>query len=131
MGQGLAKESATVLVADDDRSVREMIRTVLELDGYQVVEAENGREAWSIIRQQRPPVVIADIQMPHLNGLELCRKVKADGFRGTRVIVYTAGMATEKESQTAGCDGYLLKTAPISSLREAVRKMVPRPEPKG
>jgi CheY-like chemotaxis protein len=121
---GTAGAGTTVLVADDDRSVREMIRTVLELDGYKVLEAENGREAWAIIRQQRPPVVIADIQMPHLNGLELCRKVKADGFKQTKVIVYTAGMATERESESAGCDGYLLKTAPISMLRDAVRKMV-------
>src|SRR5919199_5978058 len=97
--------SATVVVADDDRAVREMIRTVLELDGYKVLEAENGRDAWAIIRQQHPPVVIADIQMPHLNGLELCRKVKADGFKQTKVLVYTAGMSTEQESDSAGCDG--------------------------
>jgi CheY-like chemotaxis protein len=75
-----------------------------------------------MITRKRPQIVVADIQMPGLNGLELCRKVKSDGFQDTRIIVFTAGMATEQDSRSAGCDGYFLKTDPLSRLREAVRE---------
>jgi CheY-like chemotaxis protein len=116
--------SPAVLVADDDRDVRTMLRTLLELDGHEVLEAPDGDMAWKLIEEYSPAVVVADIQMPGLDGLQICRLVKERGLEDVKVIVYTAGMATEQESQTAGCDGYLLKTAPIANLRDAVRKMV-------
>lgn len=112
-----------MLIADDDRDIRTMVRTLLELDGIQALEAADGTEAWEMIVQHRPAVVIADVSMRGYNGLELCRKVKANGFASTRVIVYTAGMATEAESRLAGCDAYFLKTDAVARLREAVRTL--------
>ena len=127
MGKGepaveAAGRPSRVLVADDDRDVRVMIKTLLELDGHEVLEAPDGKKAWEMITRKRPQIVVADIQMPGLNALELCRKVKSDGFKDTRIIVFTAGMATEQDSRSAGCDGYFLKTDPLSRLREAVRE---------
>jgi CheY-like chemotaxis protein len=126
MGKGVSSGDAgrrsRVLVADDDRDVRVMIKTLLELDGHQVFEAADGKKAWQMIARKKPQIVVADIQMPGLDGLELCRKVKADGFKDTRIIVFTAGMATEHDSRRAGCDGYFLKTDPLSRLRDAVRE---------
>src|ERR671925_1823893 len=86
-----------VVVADDDRDVRVMLRTFLELDGHEVVEAEDGDAAWRLILQHRPMVVVADIQMPGLDGLQLCRKIRESRLDAVKVIVYTAGMATEAE----------------------------------
>ncbi len=111
-----------VLVADDDATVRTMLRTLLELDGHRVLEAPDGEVAWKLITAHQPSVVVADIQMPGLTGLQLCRKVKQGGF-SVRIIVYTAGMATEDESRKAGCDAYFLKTDPLPRLREAVRRL--------
>ena len=95
---------------------------LLELDGHRVIEAKDGSSAWEMIQTHRPAVVVADVQMPGLTGLQLCKKVKESAYGTTRVIVYTAGMATREDSVTAGCDGYFLKTDPLPSLRDAVRR---------
>lgn len=97
-----------------------MVRMLLELDGHRVIEARDGTSAWELIQSHQPAVVVADVQMPGMSGLQLCRKVR-DSHRSTRVIVYTAGMATREDSHSAGCDGYFLKTDPLPSLRDAVR----------
>jgi CheY-like chemotaxis protein len=109
-----------VLVADDDPDVRQMLRTLLQLDGYEVIEARDGTEAWEAIEEREPPVVIADVQMPGLSGLQICQKVR-EANHPCKVIVYTAGMATEAEAMAAGCDRYLLKTEPLPVLRQAIR----------
>jgi CheY-like chemotaxis protein len=110
-----------VLVADDDPDIRTMVRMLLELDGHRVLEAKDGASAWEMIQSHRPNVVVADVQMPGMTGLELCRVVKDSSFSAVRIIVYTAGMATREDSMSAGCDGYFLKTDPLPSLRDAVR----------
>ncbi len=112
-----------VIVADDDRDVRIMLRTLLELDGHEVIEAQDGDEAWLLIVENGPSVVVADIQMPGLDGLQLCRKIRESKLSsGTKVIVYTAGMATPEDARKAGCDEYFLKTDPLPKLRDKVRQ---------
>ena len=117
-GQG---SGSAVLVADDDADVRTMLRTLLELDGCEVIEAADGEAAWRLIQEQKPAVVVADVQMPGMTGLQICRLVRQTR-RACRVIVYTAGMATEQEARGAGCDQYFLKTDPLPRLRDAVRR---------
>ena len=114
--------SRAVLVADDDRDVRTMVRTLLELDGHEVLEAPDGTVAWQLVVERRPAVVVTDVSMPGYNGLELCRRIKGDRLLTTQVIVYTAGMATEEESQSAGCVAYLVKTDSVTRLRDTVRQ---------
>ena len=114
-----------VVVADDDREVRTMLRTLLELDGHEVMEAKDGDEAWRLCLEWQPSVVVADIQMPGLDGLQLCRKIRSSEYSaGIKVIVYTAGMATPEEARRAGCDEYFLKTDPLPRLRDKVRQYV-------
>ena len=121
----LGEPKAPVLVADDDPDVRTMVRMLLELDGHAVIEAKDGNAALEMIHTHHPSVVVADVQMPGLTGLQLCQKVKAEGLDDPpRVIVYTAGMATRADAEKAGCDGFFLKTDPLPSLRDAVRRLV-------
>jgi len=118
-----SNDEPPVLVADDDRDVRIMHRTLLELDGHEVIEAQDGDEAWLLIVENGPSVVVADIQMPGLDGLQLCRKIRESKLSsGTKVIVYTAGMATPEDARKAGCDEYFLKTDPLPKLRDKVRQ---------
>jgi CheY-like chemotaxis protein len=118
-------EFPPVVVADDDRDVRTMLRTLLELDGHEVMEAKDGDEAWQLCLQWQPSVVVADIQMPGLDGLQLCRRIRSSQYSADiKVIVYTAGMATPEEARRAGCDEYFLKTDPLPRLRDKVRQYV-------
>lgn len=112
-----------VLVADDDADVRTMLRTLLELDGHEVVEARDGEEAWQLCVENQPAVVVADVQMPGITGLQLCRRIRESRYSpDIKVIVYTAGMATAEEAKKAGCDEYFLKTDPLPKLRDKVRE---------
>jgi CheY-like chemotaxis protein len=116
-------ELPPVVVADDDRDVRTMLKTLLELDGHDVMEAKDGDEAWKLCLQAQPSVVVADIQMPGIDGLELCRKIRQSKYSpDIKVIVYTAGMATAEQAKNAGCDEYFLKTDPLPRLRDKVRE---------
>ena len=119
-----SNDEPPIIVADDDRDVRMMLRTLLELDGHEVIEARDGDEAWNLILEMGPWVVVADIQMPGLDGLQLCRKIRESNklSKETKVIVYTAGMATPEDAKKAGCDEYYLKTDPLPKLREKVRQ---------
>ena len=87
-----------MLIADDDPDIRLMLRTALELDGYRVLEAGDGETAWELIAAHRPAVVVTNVQMPVIDGLELSALVKANGSYDTNVIVFTAPMAIEKEA---------------------------------
>src|SRR5256886_11674250 len=84
-----------VLVADDDRDVRTMLRTLLELDGHEVMEAKDGEEAWRCCVDYQPAVVVADIRMPGLDGLQPCRTIPESRYSpDIKASVYTAGMPT-------------------------------------
>ena len=118
-----SNDEPPIIVADDDRDVRMMLRTLLELDGHEVIEAQDGDEAWKLILETEPWVVVADIQMPGLDGLQLCRRIRESSLsKGTKVIVYTAGIATPEDAKKAGCDEYFLKTDPLPKLREKIRQ---------
>ncbi len=112
-----------ILIADDDPAIREMVRTALQLDGHHVLEAPDGQTAWELIVARRPALVLTDIQMPGIDGLELTALIKANGYQETKVIVFTGGMATEKQVQIAGADAYVTKSAPLSELRAAVSRL--------
>jgi len=119
--QVLENHSAPVLVVDEHAATRQMVQTALELDGYQVLKAGGGDAAWNLIHEYRPAVVVAHVWMPGIDGLELCRKIKAhDTLRQVKVIVYSVGITSEDEAKQAGCDQFFLMTSALSGLREAV-----------
>jgi CheY-like chemotaxis protein len=119
---GRASRKQRILVVDDDPDVRTMLRTQLEIEGYEVVEAADGQEAWRMIQRDHPAVVVADIQMPNRNGLELCRLARANGFADTKFIAFTAGMASWDECKAVGFDAHFLKTDPLPRLSRTIRR---------
>ncbi len=102
----------TVLVADDEPSVRLLVTETIAAYGYNIVEASDGDEAWNLIRQYRPALALLDIRMPGRTGLELLRSIKEDHeLAGTKVILLTASAAQSEVNAgiVAGADFYLTK----------------------
>jgi CheY-like chemotaxis protein len=108
----------TVLIADDEPSLRLLVGATLESDLYEVVEAADGDEAWEMVQRLRPQVAILDVQMPGRTGLELAQAIKADpDLRSTKVIILTSKSRNEDAAagNAAGVDIYLTK--PFSPLQ--------------
>jgi DNA-binding response OmpR family regulator len=103
-----------VLVVDDDEMVRRLVRTVLEADDYQVIDAHDGSEALRLLATTKPRVVVLDVMMPGLDGVEVCRRMDHDEVK---VVMLTArdDPALERACMEAGADAFLTK--PFSSLR--------------
>jgi two-component system phosphate regulon response regulator PhoB len=110
----------TVLIADDEPSMRLLVAATIASDRIEVLEAGDGDKAWALIEQRRPDLVLLDVQMPGQSGLELARSIRADPELAlTRVVLLTskaqaAEIATGLE---AGADLYLTKPfSPLSLL---------------
>ena len=119
--------SHKILVADDNPASRELIREVLEMSGYDVIEATDGEEAVRRAREGRPDLVLVDIQMPRLDGYGVLRELRADEkFDGLHVVALTAfAMHGDRErALDAGFDGYITKPVEIAALRQEIRKFL-------
>ena len=114
-----------VVLADDQALVRRGFRLILEAepDIEVVAEAEDGEQAIDAVRRHRPAVVLMDIQMPGLDGLEATRRILADPDSHTRVLILTTFERDDYVFQALqlGASGFLLKTAPPEDLITAVR----------
>jgi DNA-binding NarL/FixJ family response regulator len=112
----------TVLVADDHRRFREALVALLELDGFEVVgQAADGADAVALAKQMRPDVVVIDLKMPVLNGLDATRLVR-DALPSTPVVVLTAftGDELERAALAAGAIAFVAKDANLGELRAAL-----------
>jgi phosphoserine phosphatase RsbU/P len=108
------------LIAEDDRSLRETLSRLLRLEGYDVVEAASGVEAWHQFEQSRFTLVLADWLMPRLDGLELCRRIRAtERPYYSYVILLTAlkGKGHFLQAMSAGIDDFISKPFDADELR--------------
>ncbi len=115
-----------IVIAEDQGMVLGALAALLELEGdlEVVAQAKDGREALSFVATHRPDVLLTDIEMPHMTGLELAAAVQKD-HPATRVVILTtfARSGYLRRALGAGAAGYLLKDAPASELAEAVRRV--------
>jgi DNA-binding response OmpR family regulator len=116
----------TVLIVDDERKLREMLRLYLEQDGYRVVEAGNGREALYVARYERPDLIILDLMMPEMTGSEFMRVYRREAK--TPVIMLTARVEESDEilGLELGADDYITKPFSVRALLARVRAVLRR-----
>jgi len=116
-----------VLVVDDDPAVRDSLRRSLTFEGYSVATAGDGEQALASVAAERPDVVVLDLQMPVLGGLETCRRLREQG-NDVPVLMLTARDATRDRvtGLDAGADDYLPKPFALEELLARLRAMLRR-----
>ena len=111
----------TILVADDNEDCRMALRALLESLGYEVHEAADGEEAVEVARRVRPDLVLMDIMMPEMDGLEATRRIRSGSrLDGTRIVAVSAMEGACEASREAGCDDCILKPIDLGGLEDLV-----------
>ena len=119
----------TVLIADDEQTLRLLVSATMMSDEYEVVEASDGDEAWQLLRQYRPQVALLDVQMPGRTGLELTQEIRADPELEKTFVVLLTSKAQQADIQAglaAGADRYLTKPFSPLELLTIVEQAVAR-----
>jgi CheY-like chemotaxis protein len=107
----------TVLIADDEPSMRLLVHATIESDEYQVIEAADGDQAWALTQEFHPSLVLLDVQMPGMSGLEVLELIKKDPLLARTHVILLTAKAQESDVEAgliAGADFYLTK--PFSPL---------------
>lgn len=107
-----------ILIVDDERSLVELCQIVLGAAGFDVRGAYSGREALNMIMEEVPDLVLLDVMMPGMNGLEVCRQIRSQHDRRPRIVMYTADErdATRNNSLSAGANAVLPKETPVYDI---------------
>ncbi|MHC5067479.1 MAG: hybrid sensor histidine kinase/response regulator, partial [Planctomycetota bacterium] len=108
------QQPQTILVVDDSPTIRGMLRTVLEASGYQVLLASDGQQALSSLAEHAVDLVVSDVEMPNLNGLDLTRAIRASETHRNLPVILVTSLADEADRQAgadAGADVYVVKQA--------------------
>ncbi|OGO70628.1 MAG: two-component system response regulator [Chloroflexi bacterium RBG_19FT_COMBO_62_14] len=115
----LVGRSFTVLYVEDDPESRLLIRRVLQAEGYAVIEAKDAADGLASATEQRPDLILIDINLPEVDGLTLARQIKSvPDLASTPVVALTANVmrGDRERSLGAGCDGYIQKPIDVDLL---------------
>lgn len=115
----------TILVADDEPDTLDLLEITLGRAGYRVLRAVNGREALDVVRREKPDLLLLDVMMPHLSGLDVLKTLKAEGAAPPVILFSARGRADDLAAGIeAGAVQYLVKPTSRDRLLEAVRSVV-------
>ena len=126
-GEGIIDEDAsTVLIVDDNADIRAYLRTILQ-DKYHLLEAEDGQRGLEIAREQVPDLIVSDVMMPVMNGLEFCQQVKKDDISCHIPVILLTARALDKhqiEGYESGADAYITKPFSPDLLRARIDNLL-------
>lgn len=117
----------TVLIVEDSELNMRLFNDLLEAFGYRTVKTKDGRQAVPLAREHKPDLIIMDIQLPEISGLEITDRLKKDpDLRAIPVVAVTAFAmrGDEQKILSAGCDAYLSKPISVSTFLETIRKFI-------
>jgi len=123
----VAKE--TILIVDDETDLLDLIEYNLEKEGYNVLKAENGHEGIRLARKHRPDLIILDVMMPKMTGIEVCKVLKEDNDLKMKPVIFLTARGDEKteiEGLDIGADDYLMKPISTSKLVSRIRVILRR-----
>lgn len=112
-----------ILLVEDEETLRFLYREELQEEGYEVVTAKNGKEALHQLKKGKPDLVILDIAMPEMDGLEALRRIKEDR-NGVPVVVYTSHPGYLTHAGTRAADACILKSGDLEEMKEKVRQLL-------
>ena len=118
----------TILVVDDEPAIRLLLRLTLEEAGYRVIEAADGAAALQATRQQRPDLVLLDVALPGLSGIEVCRRLRAEPATAATPVLLISGIdrRIEAEAAAAGALACIVKPFELSGLVEQAARALRR-----
>lgn len=118
---------AKILIAEDERDIRDLIVFTLQFSGYQVVAASNGEEAVNLARQETPDLILMDVRMPRMTGYEACTAMKADPNLKDVPVIFLSAKGQDSEIQAgiqAGAVEYLLKPFAPDQLTSRIQAVL-------
>jgi two-component system cell cycle response regulator DivK len=119
-----------ILIVDDNPQNLKLAKVILVAEGYEVKTAVDAEDALSILAWFRPLLILMDLQLPRMDGLELTRQIKANPARRGMIIIALTAYAMkgdEEKALAAGCDGYMSKPIDIDALPRVVAEHLARP----
>ena len=120
---------AKILIADDERDIRDLVAFTLKFAGHEVVVASNGEEALKLAPEVMPELILMDVRMPRMTGYEACQKMKEDERIKNIPVVFLSAKGQEAEIQTGmqvGAEEYLLKPFAPNELIDRVSQILER-----
>ncbi len=123
-----------ILIVEDDEKNRKLARDVLQVKGYQTLEATTGEEGIRLAKEATPALILMDLQLPGMDGIAALGRLRADpGTRHIPVIAVTASAMTHNRPQilAAGFDGYQTKPINVKEFLQVVREVLDRPRGTG
>ena len=120
---------ATILYIEDNSDNRKLVRRVLEVEGYEVLEAKDGIEAMQCLETEQVDLALMDINMPDMDGYTLTAHIKSmPRFAGMPIVAVTANVmrGDRERSLRAGCDGYIQKPIDIDTLSQQIERFLTR-----
>lgn len=117
----------TVMIVEDNELNMKLFNDLLRAKGYDTLPMRNGFEALEMLKQRQPDLIIMDVQLPEISGLEVTRRIKQDeGLKHIPVIAVTAFAmkGDEERIRQGGCEGYLSKPISVAAFIETVRSYV-------
>lgn len=117
----------TVLLVEDTEDNRQMMKRLLEMSGYRVVEALNGKQAVEVARSEHPEIILMDLSLPYIDGLAATREIRSlPEFRKVPIVAVSAHDTADfhSEALNAGCNVYVTKPIDYPELEELVQRLL-------